>query len=269
MNFETKTVLCLNLILFSGFFSFLFFVFPGRPLSLETKKRSRSFISNAAFREYWYFLSKPLVSVFCKYNISPNFLTFIGFLFSLNAGVLFSLGFLGLGGWSVGLSATFDVLDGLVAREKKISTKSGAFFDSVLDRLGESAIFLGLAIFWRENNVGIFVCFLVLIASQMVSYIRARGEGLGFFSDTGFMQRAERIILLGLGTVFAPLIDFSNLPFSGSDFALVFLTLIATGSIQTAMTRFFGTYKAIIHSEKKTELQSVVLWLVLVQGILY
>jgi phosphatidylglycerophosphate synthase len=159
------------------------------------------------------------------------------------------MGRFGLGGWFVILAATCDVYDGMLARAQKISLKSGAFFDSTLDRVGETAMFFGLLYFFKDQTLWFILIFLLVAASQLVSYARARAEGLGFdkMGSRGFFQRAERMIVLSIGMPLTPFFDM----FLPKD-SLVFVTIlfIAAGSIITAVSRSVGIYREIRLSEK-------------------
>jgi CDP-diacylglycerol--glycerol-3-phosphate 3-phosphatidyltransferase len=100
-----------------------------------------------------------------------------------------------------------DIFDGRVARESGLESKFGAFYDSTLDRISEVVMFVGLASLYNtirgdvEDVAMIYVILMALGGSLMVSYTRARAEGLGLDCKVGLMQRAERVVLLGLGSL--------------------------------------------------------------------
>jgi CDP-diacylglycerol--glycerol-3-phosphate 3-phosphatidyltransferase len=100
-----------------------------------------------------------------------------------------------LGGVLIGISGLFDLLDGLVARVADKQTVFGALLDSTLDRFAEIAIFIGLAILFRGGTT-LYGVILALGGSLMVSYVRARAEGLGSRCDSGMLQRPERLLIL-------------------------------------------------------------------------
>ena len=222
-------------------------MYPKRPLSEETIRRPRSFISNAFFREFWYYLMGPLKRGFIKWDISPNSLTWWGFIFSAFAGIMFSLGDFGIGGWFVILAATCDVYDGMLARARNISLKSGAFLDSMLDRVGESFFFFGLAWWFRNDAFWFAVLFVTFTSSQVVSYARARAEGLGFYGTRGFFQRAERLIVLSVGMGLVNYLKAFQLDYMWLVFATI--AILALGSTQTALSRSIEIFKEI----RKTE----------------
>lgn len=135
-------------------------------------------------------------------RISPNALSLVGFLLSLLAASQVALDRLLLGGVLVLLAGFVDLLDGAVARLGGRATPFGAVLDSVLDRLSEAAILLGLVVhFWGSNVV--YLVYAVLVGSFLVSYIRARGEGLGLKMESGLFTRGERVVVLALGLVFS------------------------------------------------------------------
>ncbi|GAI48957.1 unnamed protein product, partial [marine sediment metagenome] len=110
-------------------------------------------------------------------------------------------GYFLLGGALVLVSGLFDLLDGALARFTKQSTKFGAILDSTIDRLSEAAIFCGLLVWYMPKvaTLEIVLIFAALIGSFLVSYIRARAEGLGLECRVGLFTRAERVIVLAVG----------------------------------------------------------------------
>lgn len=111
-----------------------------------------------------------------------------------------------MGGLLVLFAGSFDTLDGALARATNRVTNFGKFFDSTMDRFSEAVIFLGIAVgFLRDSYVdtaevaGVALSFLVMIGSIMISYARARAEGLDLDCEVGWLQRPERILILGVG----------------------------------------------------------------------
>ena len=139
-------------------------------------------------------------------KLTPNAVTLIGFGFTVAAAYFVGSGWLLAGGIVFLLGSSLDLMDGALARLTGTVNPFGALLDSVFDRLGEAALFVGLAFYALRSGfsdsyllIFIIVLFLALIFSQGVSYLRARGEGLGVFSRAGLMTRTERVILLGIG----------------------------------------------------------------------
>lgn len=133
-------------------------------------------------------------------NISPNVLSILGLLIGAGAGLFFALDRPVLGGFFIIICGLFDILDGRVAVNANKKSLYGAIFDSSLDRYSEFFIYLGLAVHFREH-ISLWIIFFTFLGSIMVSYTRARAEGLGVDCRVGIMQRAERMILLSSGSL--------------------------------------------------------------------
>jgi CDP-diacylglycerol---glycerol-3-phosphate 3-phosphatidyltransferase len=140
-------------------------------------------------------------------GVTANALTLAGLLLNGVAGLFVALGALQLGGLLYLVFSSLDFLDGAVARQSGTSGPFGAFFDSVLDRVAEAVIFIGLIYFYAAEGRPVLAALTgcALTGSFMVSYARARAEGLSFACEVGWLQRPERIILLGIGLILAPL----------------------------------------------------------------
>ena len=150
----------------------------------------------------------PLARVFIRAGIRPNVLTTFGTLIVISSGVSFGFGYIRLGGALLLASGVFDILDGQVARQGGMMTTFGAFYDSTLDRVGEAAVFAGLAIYFERGGVpaawqtvALGLALAGLAMSTLVSYARARAEGLGLECKVGIAPRAERIFFLGAPTL--------------------------------------------------------------------
>lgn len=137
-------------------------------------------------------------------RINPNFLTFIGFIITLLAAVYLAQGMFLHAGVVIIFSSIFDILDGKVARVTNSETKFGAFFDSVLDRYSDMALFLGLIIHYSRFQQMTYVVLagIVMMGAVMTSYTRARAESLIPSCKVGFLERPERLVLLIIGTLF-------------------------------------------------------------------
>lgn len=145
-------------------------------------------------------LTEPLALFFVRLGVSANALTVVGFLLTLVAGAVAALVSVPLGGALYLLFTALDFLDGAVARASGTAGGFGAFLDSVLDRHAEAAVFAGL-VYWfaaRGDAPGATLTVVALAGSFLVSYARARAEGLGYDCEVGWLQRPERIILLGV-----------------------------------------------------------------------
>lgn len=163
-------------------------------------------------------------------NVSPNSVTIAGFALTILSSVIIASGYFGWGGLVLWLAALFDMLDGVLARLTKPST-FGAFLDSTLDRYSESATFLALAYFYStqpQSRTELVLVFFILVGSLMVSYTRARAEGLNVECKSGWLQRPERLVLIILGLL--------------SGWMLTILWILAIMTNFTAFQRIYEVY---------------------------
>ena len=161
-----------------------------------------------------YTLINPIIKGMIKMGITPNMVTTIGFVGNVIAAFLFihasqltpiSMGFswIGWGGAILLFSGLFDMMDGQLARLGNMSTTFGAFWDSTLDRYSELFSLFGITLYLMTAS-GIWagvITFLALVGSIMVSYVRARAEGLGIECKVGLMQRPERVVVTALAAI--------------------------------------------------------------------
>lgn len=170
-------------------------------------------------RDLFFGLITPAVKLAIRAKLHPNFFTITGLLLSIVAAIFFASGhFLG-GGFFLLLSGCCDVFDGMIARARGVGSKFGALFDSALDRYAEMFVLFGVSYCFIRQNM-IFTAMIALFAlggSLMVSYVRARAEGLGLDCKVGIMQRAERIVYMGFGAM------VGQIPFIVVLYAIVFL----------------------------------------------
>lgn len=152
--------------------------------------------------KFGHFLDKPLAPIAKKIAISPNILTILGFLITAVAAVSIPFSLL-TGGFLILLGGFFDMLDGIVARTNGKSTKFGALLDSTLDRYSDSFIFIAIAwYFFNTNNLaGVIFTIGSLVGALLISYVRARAEGIGIKCTIGLMERPERVVLLSFGCI--------------------------------------------------------------------
>ncbi len=143
----------------------------------------------------------PLAVALARAGIQANWLTYAGFLLNVGVAVLVGQGWLLLAGALFLVVNALDFLDGAVARAAGTAGAYGAFLDSVLDRYSEAVVFVGLVIwFYRvDDPLALLATALALVGSFLVSYCRARAEGLGLDCEVGLLQRPERIVVLGIG----------------------------------------------------------------------
>ena len=160
------------------------------------------------WKKFYFSCLDPVIDLFGRLKLNPNFLTILGFGVSCVAAFFVVRGQLLLGGLLILFAGLFDSIDGKLARASNKVTHFGALFDSTIDRYSEVIFFIAIAYnfitngwYWSSLAVAIG-----LTGSLMVSYVRARAEGLGFQCTIGLLQRPERIILLGFGALVGSLI---------------------------------------------------------------
>jgi CDP-diacylglycerol--glycerol-3-phosphate 3-phosphatidyltransferase len=151
----------------------------------------------------------PVVRVLARTPVTPNFLSWSGFILALGAAALIIVGYPLAAGIVVLVAGFFDILDGALARLIKRVTPFGAVLDATLDRLSEGVVLLAiLAVYAMEASLwGVVLAGATLLSSQLVSYIRARAEAQGLEGKSGIFTRAERVVILALGLLlscFAP-----------------------------------------------------------------
>ncbi len=142
--------------------------------------------------------TSSIAAFLARFGISANALTIAGCLLNIALGVVIATGRLRLAGFCLIIAAGIDGLDGALARQIGRPTKFGAFLDSVLDRLSESAVLLGLA-WWYMSQPGRLeeiLAYVTIVGSTMVSYTRARAEGIGVDCEVGLFTRVERCLIL-------------------------------------------------------------------------
>lgn len=198
-----------------------------------------------------YTLINPIIKGMIKMGITPNMVTTIGFVGNVVAAFLFihasqltpiSMGFswIGWGGAILLFSGLFDMMDGRLARLGNMSTTFGAFWDSTLDRYSELFSLFGITLYLMTAS-GIWagvITFLALVGSIMVSYVRARAEGLGIECKVGLMQRPERVVVAALAAIITGMT--SNLWW-----LIGGMTLIAVLANITAFWRVAHCYKQL------------------------
>jgi len=146
-------------------------------------------------------LAEPVARVVAKTGITPNAVTITGFLLIVGVAWVLSQGHFLLGGFLVVLASSLDFIDGALARVTARSTKFGALLDSSLDRYSEAVLLFGLLWFYAQRGAitEVLLIFATIVGSLLVSYVRARAEGLGLDAEVGIMRRTMRILTLALG----------------------------------------------------------------------
>ncbi|MBM3924466.1 MAG: CDP-alcohol phosphatidyltransferase family protein [SAR202 cluster bacterium] len=185
-------------------------------------------------------IEEPGAKALNAVGLTPNSITILGFLISAVGAALVGMGLLWQGGLVFLAGGALDLFDGALARMTGRVTTFGALLDSLFDRLGESALYLGLAVYGATDDpesrqLGVYMTLLILAftSSQGVSYLRARGEALGLDMKGGLMTRPERVVILSAGLVI------------GEAEVLLALGLIAFFSTWTMLTRLLHIWRGI------------------------
>jgi CDP-diacylglycerol--glycerol-3-phosphate 3-phosphatidyltransferase len=191
----------------------------------------------AAVQQGYKATTRPITQWLIRARVTPNAITTFAALVVVASAIAFGFGGIHLGGALLLLSGILDTLDGDVARAAGQATRFGAFYDSTLDRLGDGVTFIGIATYFlttpgtRFPVLGAVLCMVAVLSSLLVSYARARAEGLGLDCKVGLVQRAERILLIGIPAAF-----FGAGP--GGILLQVIVALLALGSTITVVQRF-------------------------------
>ncbi|MBV7327562.1 CDP-alcohol phosphatidyltransferase family protein [Chloroflexi bacterium TSY] len=169
-------------------------------------------------------------------KVTPNTITLFGFILTVLSSVIIATGSLISGGLLLLIASAGDMLDGVLARLTRPS-KFGAFLDSTLDRYSESITFFGLAYFYSTQTnarTELTLIFFIIVGSLMVSYTRARAEGLSIECNVGWLQRPERVMLLIIGLLTNWVFPISTLTFV--------LWILAIFTNFTALQRIYEVY---------------------------
>jgi CDP-diacylglycerol--glycerol-3-phosphate 3-phosphatidyltransferase len=154
-------------------------------------------------RKYSRILLEPIARFISQTGLSPNVITIIGFVLMIGVAIVLAQGYFFLGCWLIIAAVLFDAVDGTLARMMGRTSRFGAFLDSTLDRFSEAVIFLGIFIHLSGENekVALILIYATVVGSLMVSYARARAEGIGIPLKDGLFTRFERILLLVIGLI--------------------------------------------------------------------
>ena len=239
-----------------------------------------------------YSIINPFVKLMIKLGLTPNAVTTIGLILNIGVAYIFILGaeegnrgdftYVGWAGALILFAGLFDMLDGQVARLGNMSSTFGAMYDSVLDRYSELILFLGICYYLVAQHYffSSLFAFIAMIGSMMVSYTRARAEGLGIECKGGLMQRPERVILIGLSGVACGVFSYykggnyklfiKGVPFhileTMSIFTLPLVALAILSNI-TAINRLRDAKKAL-DAKEKTASKNIVTDKVLLAALL-
>lgn len=206
------------------------------PLAEEREKGLK------VFRGLVYRIIEPVTRWLIRHRVHPNLITTMGFVATVVAGSLYHFDHVRWAGLGVLLGGLADIFDGRVARESGLASKFGAFYDATLDRISEIVVFIGLLSLYLGYGASLADVWMVyaivaaMAGSLMVSYTRAKAESMGMDCNVGFMQRAERVVLLGLGSILFGLM-WDGLVVSG------IIVIMAVTTNITAIQRIVWVYK--------------------------
>ncbi len=223
-----------------------------------------------------YKIIEPLIGLLIKIGVTPNMITSMGLILNFAAMLILIYGaefgarndysYVGWAGFTILLAGLFDMIDGRLARVGNMAHPFGALYDSVLDRYSEMVMFLGICYYLVAQDffLSSIFAFVAMIGSVMVSYTRARAEGLGVNCSVGLMQRPERILIIGISAIlcgvfssvmggdYKVFVDF--LPFGVFETISVFtipLTILAVMSNITALRRLMYSRERLLYPEKQ------------------
>lgn len=186
----------------------------------------------------------PVSAGFDKLGFSPNGVTILGLIVTLISAIYISIGMLLVGGIVMLIGSALDLIDGGLARRLGKVSNFGALLDSVIDRFQEALVFFGILIYFLTGpcdsfmtgfdtcSIGPILAYSAFVGSVMVSYLRARSEGLGIDCKVGIMTRPERVIAVGIGLILSQWISIVIL------FVLVIITVLG----------LYTTIQRIVHS---------------------
>ncbi len=211
-------LICTLILIFLSILIFYLKTYRQKDFVEKTKVKNSTLVSSHFFREFWNWITSPLFHLVLLFNLKPNNITIVSLVIAIFSSLAFTFGHISTGGWLLVLSGTFDTLDGRVARYKKIDSKSGAFFDSVVDRYSDYFIFVGIITYFsifdpsagneKGNSYLSLLAILSLLGAHLISYSKERGSSLGATDNEGIMQRADRMMTLGISAILDPLVYF-------------------------------------------------------------
>ncbi len=164
---------------------------------MTSRERARRALSD--------YVELPVARSMERVGLTPNAVTLIGLLIAIGGAALVAVGVWWAGGVVVLFGGVFDMFDGALARMTGRASKFGALLDSVVDRVSEAVALFGILAYYliADNDIGAALAYAAIIGSIMVSYMRARSEGLGIDCKVGVMTRPERVAAIGFGLIAA------------------------------------------------------------------
>ncbi|OFX81448.1 MAG: CDP-diacylglycerol--inositol 3-phosphatidyltransferase [Bacteroidetes bacterium GWE2_29_8] len=206
-----------------------------------------------------YLALNPIISVLSKTGITPNIITTIGLFINILSSVILIIGaefgergdfrYIAWSGITLLFAGVFDMIDGQLARTTKKTSDFGALYDSVLDRYSEMIMFFGICYYLVSYHyfLSSVFAFIAMIGSIMVSYVRARAEGLNIECKVGMMQRPERVVLIGLSAILCGVLSFwiGNFKFTVDWLAIPLFESISVFTIPIFVLALLTNYTAL------------------------
>lgn len=195
-------------------------------------------------QQYARHIAETVVSPLVAIGLTPNMATLLGLLLNCATAAVLATGSLRIGGAMLLFAGLFDMVDGALARKRNMKTTFGAFFDSTLDRFSEGIVLLGIIIYAMQQPASpartwlVALTYVAGLSSLMVSYTRARAEGLGLECKTGLMARPERVLLLAVGLIIG-----------GAAWLLWVIGILAVTSTYTSVQRIVVVWRTIRHAQ--------------------
>lgn len=264
MTLCTPVIVNISVLIFLFFMMAVFGIsvaVKGMPERMDRSRSSAHPVIGVFLIEYWMWLVvAPFETVLLKLRATPTSVTFMSLILHIVGGVYIAFGHFTMGGWLFLLGATFDILDGKIARMTNRSTKVGAFLDSVIDRYGEMATILGFGYYYfMINHWGVGLAALTAVGAMMVSYTRSKAESLRANAGGGFMQRPERAFFIGIvtgGDCFGTCFIERGVESPVHWPVIVVLAFVALTANLTAIQRIFASVRQIRQIQKQDEKES-------------
>ena len=192
------------------------------------------------------YVERPVARLFSRVGLTPNAVSLIGLAIAGGGAYVIAIGNWWAGGLIVLFAGIFDLFDGALARATGKVSDFGALLDSTIDRVSEAVVLLGLLAFYlsKNNDLGSILVYVALVGSIMVSYMRARSEGLGIDCKVGVMTRPERVAAIGIGLIVGHWVPVV---------VMVVLGVIGALTTVTAIHRLIHTSRMISNEERDVQ----------------
>ena len=192
-----------------------------------------SLVLGPGIRGWYYDKLLPFEELCVRFRIPAAALSYAQLLGSGLVAACFAGGWLLTAGWLLLFTGTLDIVDGRVARRLDGGSRRGAFLDSIIDRYADALGYLGLAVYFRQSWI-LWVVLFAMMGGLIVSYVRARAEGLGATCYVGLLQRPERYVILGFGCIFGALVEHMTPWLHAPHYWLVILTVVVLAALSNA-----------------------------------